>query len=81
MNLADYLKSEQLSQMAFARQVGVTQAAVGSWLHNKPPTIERCIQIEKLTSGKVRCEDLRPDVDWAYLRGTAPTEIDNQEAA
>ncbi len=33
---------------------------------------ERCIEIEKATGGIVRCEDLRPDVDWAYLRGTAP---------
>ncbi len=35
---------------------------------------ELCIEIEKATSGEVRCEDLRPDVDWAYLRGTAPTK-------
>lgn len=34
---------------------------------------ERCIEIEKASGGAVRCEDLRPDVDWAYLRGTAPT--------
>ncbi len=32
---------------------------------------ELCIKIEKATSGAVRCEDLRPDVDWAYLRGKA----------
>ena len=32
---------------------------------------ERCIQIEKATAGAVRCEQLRPDIDWAYLRGTA----------
>ena len=29
-----------------------------------------CIDIERESSGRVRCEDLRPDVDWAYLRGT-----------
>lgn len=29
------------------------------------------IRIERETKGAVRCEDLRPDVDWAYLRGTA----------
>ncbi len=34
---------------------------------------ERCIEIEKAAGGAVRCEDLRPDVDWAYLRGTAST--------
>jgi DNA-binding transcriptional regulator YdaS (Cro superfamily) len=34
------------------------------------------ISIEKASGGAVTCEELRPDVDWAYLRGTAkqPTE-------
>ncbi|HRQ59178.1 MAG TPA: helix-turn-helix domain-containing protein [Azoarcus taiwanensis] len=79
--LSDYLRVERLSQMAFARLLGVSQAAVGCWLHSKPPTIERCIQIEKATGGKVRCEDLRPDVDWGYLRGTTTVETEKQEAA
>ena len=29
------------------------------------------IAIERESGGVVRCEQLRPDVDWAYLRGTA----------
>lgn len=29
------------------------------------------IAIEKASSGQVRCEDLRPDVDWSFLRGTS----------
>lgn len=70
MNLSDYLKEADLTQMEFARRLGVTQGMVAFWLHMKPPTIERCIQIEKLTERKVSCEELRPDVDWAYLRAT-----------
>ncbi len=70
MNISEYLKESNLSQMEFARQLGVTQGTVGFWLHNKPPTVERVIQIEKITGGKVRCEDLRPDIDWNYLCGT-----------
>lgn len=27
-----------------------------------------CIAIDRESGGSVRCEDLRPDVDWAYLR-------------
>lgn len=27
-----------------------------------------CPTCERLTAGAVRCEELRPDVDWAYLR-------------
>ena len=30
-----------------------------------------CISIERESKGAVLCESLRPDVDWAYLRGTA----------
>lgn len=31
-----------------------------------------CINIERESGGQVTCEELRPDVDWAYLRGTKP---------
>lgn len=27
--------------------------------------------IERESGGAVRCESLRPDVDWAYLRGSS----------
>jgi len=39
-----------------------------------------CIDIERESSGAVRCEDLRPDVDWQYLRGTEPA-VDRRVAA
>lgn len=32
-----------------------------------------CPAIERATNGQVRCEDLRPDVDWGYLRSTCVT--------
>ena len=31
-----------------------------------------CINLDRESSGAIRCEDLRPDVDWAYLRATTP---------
>lgn len=31
---------------------------------------ELCIAIERESKREVTCEELRPDVDWAYLRGT-----------
>jgi DNA-binding transcriptional regulator YdaS (Cro superfamily) len=34
----------------------------------RPVSVERCIDLEKVTDGVVTCEELRPDVDWAYLR-------------
>ena len=70
MNLKTYLAEHK--QVDLARKLGVTQGAVHQWAVGlSRPSAERCIQIEKATAGAVRCEDLRPDVDWAYLRGKA----------
>lgn len=33
-----------------------------------------CINLDRETGGKIRCEDLRPDVDWAYIRSTGHLE-------
>lgn len=32
------------------------------------------INVERESGGTVRCEALRPDVDWAYLRGSELAE-------
>jgi len=53
------------SKAALARTLGVTKAAVGQW--KKVPE-RHCPTIERATNGAIRCEDLRPDVDWAVLR-------------
>ncbi|MDR5824737.1 YdaS family helix-turn-helix protein [Caballeronia sp. LZ043] len=33
--------------------------------------VQLCINIEEQSQGAVRCEDLRPQVTWSKLRGTA----------
>ena len=35
------------------------------------------INIERESNRKVRCEDLRPDVDWQFLRGTKKAACKN----
>lgn len=58
------------SVAALARGLQVTSQAVCFWRDEKRKIpADKCPEIEKLTG--VRCEALRPDVDWAYLRGTA----------
>lgn len=58
------------SQSRLASILGVTPQGVHNWvLRNRVPA-DYCPAIEKATDGAVRCEDLRPDVDWGYLRGT-----------
>lgn len=60
---------------ALARHINVTPQVVDNWSRRartggRVPA-EYVPDIEKAVAGKVRAEELRPDVNWAYLRGTA----------
>ena len=35
---------------------------------DRPFPAEKCPDVERLLKRKVRCEELRPDVDWATVR-------------
>jgi DNA-binding transcriptional regulator YdaS (Cro superfamily) len=58
------------SQSALARSIDCAPQVINNWLRRNNVPAEHCPEIEKATNGAVRCEDLRPDVDWAYLRST-----------
>jgi DNA-binding transcriptional regulator YdaS (Cro superfamily) len=64
-------------RQALAMQIGLKSSSyIRNWIvrgRGKVPA-EYVISIERATNGAVRCEDLRPDVDWQYLRGTAPAD-------
>lgn len=64
------------SQVALALALGVSKGAVSQWKDDERRVpAEHCPAIERLTGGAVRCEDLRPDIDWAVLREQgAPTD-------
>lgn len=56
-----------------AQTLGVSVQAVYFWrAGSRQLPAEHCPVIERMTGGQIRCEDLRPDVDWGYLRGTRP---------
>lgn len=57
------------SQSALAGAIGRVPQVVNNWVRRGNVPAESCPEIEKATKGAVLCEDLRPDVDWAYLRG------------
>lgn len=57
------------SKSALARNLDITPWALSKWNFDKIPE-DRCIPIEKFTKGKVRAEQLRPDINWAYVRST-----------
>lgn len=54
---------------ALASRIGVVQTAVSNWRSRRSVPAEHCPAIERETG--VRCEDLRPSVDWAVLRDQA----------
>lgn len=64
------LASKKLGGLsALARAIGVKPPTVHQWKAGRRPIpAERCPDIERATGGAVRCEDLRPDVDWATVR-------------
>jgi DNA-binding transcriptional regulator YdaS (Cro superfamily) len=57
------------SARLLADLLGITKGAVSQWkkTDRKIPA-EHCPVIERATARQVICEQLRPDVDWAYLR-------------
>jgi DNA-binding transcriptional regulator YdaS (Cro superfamily) len=63
------------SMQSLAEALGVTKGAVSQWkLSGRRVPAEHCPSIERLTAGAVHCEELRPDVDWAFIRaGCTPS--------
>ena len=72
MNLHDYFLSGVKRQSELAKEVRAHPVLISQWASGKRRVpAEYCPAIERATGGAVRCEDLRPDVDWAYLRRSA----------
>jgi DNA-binding transcriptional regulator YdaS (Cro superfamily) len=70
------------TQAALAGLLGLRQSHIAMWLHRKNVPAEHCPDIERVTNGAVRCEDLRPDVHWAVLREqSAPQDTARVEQA
>lgn len=53
------------SQVALAKEIGCTPQVINNWLRRDRVPVEFCMKIERATGGRVTCEMLRPDVDWA----------------
>ncbi|KAF1049705.1 transcriptional regulator [Xylophilus sp.] len=85
MNLRTYIDRQRGRAAALGRALEVAPVLISQWANNtRPIPAERCPTIEKATGGAVTCEELRPDVDWAYLRGSgaaANNETTGSEAA
>ena len=59
------------SQKQLAKAVDLTQAAISQYATGlKRPSAEVAIRIEAATKGRVRVEDIRPDLPWQVIRGS-----------
>jgi len=62
-----------------AAQVGTSAAYLWQIAYKQRRCNESmAIEIEKASKGAVRVEDLRPDVDWAYIRSSAQSIADSE---
>ncbi|HDS1059367.1 YdaS family helix-turn-helix protein [Pseudomonas putida] len=70
MTLSEYLKTMNKEGLeAFAKRCGTSvgqlkQVAYG----NRRASAGLAVCLDRETEGAIRCEALRPDIDWAYLR-------------
>lgn len=83
MNLSEFFAAERGAQARLAKALEVPAPLLSAWASENPKTkrqvpAERCPTIERETAGRVRCEDLRPDVAWDVLRMQAGMDPDAQ---
>ena len=70
MELKTYIDQERGKASRLAIAIGVNSVLISQWASGvRQVPAERCPSIERATNGAVTCEELRPDVDWAVLRG------------
>lgn len=82
MDLKTYLFGLPMDRrVKFAERCGTTYAHLRNVSYGQKPCGESlAINVERESGGAVRCEGLRPDVDWAYLRGTSPANAQREVA-
>lgn len=71
MGLGDYLRDLSVEARAdLAKRCGTSPDylwQIGAGL--RKPKAALCIDIERESGGRVSCEELLPEADWAYIRG------------
>lgn len=51
-----------------AASLGITSQAISLWASKNKIPAERCPELELLSQGTIKCEEMRPDVKWWVLR-------------
>lgn len=76
MNLHEYIKPFDKQKLdSFATSCGTTAGQLKQVAYGyRRPGAALAICIERESCRAVTCEDMRPDIDWGYLRSTEPTK-------
>lgn len=78
MKLIDYFASERGAQAKLAKTTGICASSLSAWATgDRPVPVNRCLQIERATEGKVTRPELRDDWAnfWPELRIAAPSAV------
>lgn len=70
MDFKTYLMGMSVdARVGFASRCGTSKQHLLNIAYcGRKPNESLCINIERESKGQVRCEELRPDVDWKVLR-------------
>ena len=80
MDFKKYLFSlDMADRQLFADRCDTTVGHLRNVAYGRTCGEKLAVDIERESNGAVRCEDLRPDVDWAYLRGTSTVNAENSQ--
>ncbi|MDN6872925.1 YdaS family helix-turn-helix protein [Pseudomonas citronellolis] len=70
MKLIDYIKPMTKEELdAFAARCGSTVGQLRQVAYGRRASADLAIRIDMASDGVVNCEDIRGDINWAYLRG------------
>ena len=71
--LLDYLNGlQKRERIAFAKACGTSEGYLRKAISiGQKLSSDLCIKLERESERLISCEDLRPDVDWPYLRSTS----------
>lgn len=70
---------DEVGLSELSRRIGVRYQLIQGWMDESrrfATPADYCPLIERATDGRVRCEDLRPDVAWGVVRGTGSERED-----
>lgn len=64
---------KQVGVSGLARELGIQRQQIQGWRERSRSyavPADYCPSIERATGGAVKCEELRPDIEWGVLRGS-----------